>query len=631
MCASGKSPGVDTISYEFLKHLPSNWLLYLTSFFGKILETCEVPREWGNVLLTMLHKKGPTNDPLNYRGIALINCITKLFTKIISNRLEDWAESNNVIPECQNGFRKFRGCTDNLYVLTSTIHLHLRLKKRKIFALFIDFRRAFDTIDHNLLWQKMYNLGISASLINTIKSMYDHASFKVKVNNDFTKPFNITQGVLQGDSLSPLLFSLFLSDIESFFRRNGCSGINIDNNNDLLMLLYADDLVILSDSKVDLARKISVLERYCDTQKLTVNSDKTKIMRFSRGNSKPNYKFSYKGNALEVVNKYSYLGIPLTTSAVFRETATYTSHKATQAIGSVFNVMIRTKMTSWQARIKLYNSLVLSVLLVNAPVWSLRYCDVIERVQVSFFKRLLFLSRNTPDHLVRLETGSIKLSFYVFKLTVNWLEKLLTMNSSRLPKICFQRQISLLKTDCDIRYNWAKQVETLFEKIYCGDELSKLTLQTLKNNKKDWLTKFRDNCFSEDHVSATSSRYPLFFLAYTQLPQKYLTYNVHISYIRIFAQLRLCNRKLLKLSTRGITYKIDYSELCTICNLNKLQSLEHILFECPPLKLGYEQHNFFTDINALQHQLTNTNIQNMKILFHAITNVLKLRSFVLNE
>ncbi|KAG5861600.1 hypothetical protein JTB14_018977 [Gonioctena quinquepunctata] len=126
---------------------------------------------------------------------------------------------------------------------------------------------------------------------------------RVKTQDGFTKVFNITTGGLQGESLSPTLFSLFIAYIEDYFKKKGAQSINIDNEQSLLMLLYADDLVILSDSEVDLAKKLRILGEYCDENILTVNSEKTKIIQFCRSSSRrTDCKFTYKNLPIESTN-----------------------------------------------------------------------------------------------------------------------------------------------------------------------------------------------------------------------------------------------------------------------------------------------------------------------------------------
>lgn len=263
-CRSGKAAGPDLIGNEFFKFAPAEWHLYIQKMFNQALSEERVPRAWGKTALTMLFKKGGKNDPSNYRGIALVNNITKLFTLTLKKRLEHFTEVGNLLPESQLGFRRGRGCTECIFTLTSAVQLQLRLGGREVYTIFVDFKRAFDSIPHAKLWLKLFNLGISTKQIKIIKSLYEQATVQVKNRGLFSNEFEVTEGVLQGESLSPLLFLLYLADIENFFRDKGLEGINIDGVNDLLMLMYADDTVLLAHSHVDMHRKLKVLTEYCD-------------------------------------------------------------------------------------------------------------------------------------------------------------------------------------------------------------------------------------------------------------------------------------------------------------------------------------------------------------------------------
>ena len=131
---------------------------------------------------------------------------------------------------------------------------------------------------------------------------------KLKSNNYFTKTYEIVEGVLQGESLSPLLFSIFIADMESYFYSLGLNGINVDNYISVLLLFFADDLVILADSKIDLNRKLKALNEYCIQNHLTVNINKTKVMIFSKGGYSAisrRHKFYYDSSELDIVPVYS--------------------------------------------------------------------------------------------------------------------------------------------------------------------------------------------------------------------------------------------------------------------------------------------------------------------------------------
>lgn len=127
-----------------------------------------MPPEWSKTLMTMLQKKGDRKNPGNYHGIALCNTMLKLFTSIILKRLTIWTDDCNILVEGQSGFRKGRSCLDNIFTLNAVVSLHLRLPGRHIYAVFVDFKRAFDSVNHDLLWSKLHHLGISVRIVQVL-------------------------------------------------------------------------------------------------------------------------------------------------------------------------------------------------------------------------------------------------------------------------------------------------------------------------------------------------------------------------------------------------------------------------------------------------------------------------------
>lgn len=192
----------------------------------------------------------------------------------------------------------------------------MRHSKASVYALFIDFRREFDAVPHNSLWHTVYQIGLSAKIIRVIKSLYDEATFTVRVNNCHSRAFDVTEGVLQGETLSPLLFSLFISDFETHLRRYQIEGLNIDGPKDLPLLLYADDAVALTASPVHLRKIIKGVESYCFINGLQVNTSKTQIMHFRRGGIATKEVFKYENETLKIVKTYMYLGVLLSSSSL---------------------------------------------------------------------------------------------------------------------------------------------------------------------------------------------------------------------------------------------------------------------------------------------------------------------------
>lgn len=337
-----KAPGEDGITNEFFRECPSNWKFYLLTLFNKTLREECVPDAWASIILSILHKQGDRKDPSNHRGIALVNHISKLFTALLAERLYNWAENSKLLPEGQAGFRSSRGCMDNLFVLHEVIHSKLRQKKGSSFIIFVDLKRALDTVNHKLLWTKLLGLGVSAKIIRILKNLYDKASIKIKTQSGFSESIKITEGVLQGEILSPLLFILFISDMEDFFRAEGMYGANITTYLDILLLLYADDLAIIANNKSDVARKLKILFKYCEFNKLQVNVSKTKILYCRKAGKIPkNMKFYYSQEQIEIVSSYTYLGIPISSSGLGRLAVQCAINKSRIANGAVIATIHR--------------------------------------------------------------------------------------------------------------------------------------------------------------------------------------------------------------------------------------------------------------------------------------------------
>ncbi|XP_050516124.1 uncharacterized protein LOC126890986 [Diabrotica virgifera virgifera] len=329
-----------------------------------------------NIIITGVPESNNTEDDISKASEILEN-----------SRLSSWCEEYHILPESQAGFRPGRGCIDNVYTLSSVIQFHIRHKKRKLFSIFVDFKRAFDSINHALLWQKLYRSGVTSRILQIVKNLYQTAYFKVNASNGLSRSFDVTAGVLQGETLSPLLFSLFIADIETFFYGNGARGVSIDSKNEILLLLYADDLVILADSEADVGRKLKLLESYTKSNDLTVNTTKTKILIFSKGgHTTNNINFFYNNNPVISTNAYNYLGVTFTKSSLFREMSYTTIDKAKQAVGSILPILTSSKIDSWSPRIKLFESLALSVMSNCAPIWALRYTEALEKVQTTNLK-----------------------------------------------------------------------------------------------------------------------------------------------------------------------------------------------------------------------------------------------------
>ena len=141
-------------------------------------------RFWGKSIISPIPKTSTADprDPLSYRGIALAPSMYKLYSSLINDRLSIWSKENEKIGYAQNGFRKNRSTIDHISSLTNIIETRKKMK-RSTYCAFIDFRKAYDYINRNKLWQRLQNIDVSNKMLTAIKSLYSDVSACVKVNN----------------------------------------------------------------------------------------------------------------------------------------------------------------------------------------------------------------------------------------------------------------------------------------------------------------------------------------------------------------------------------------------------------------------------------------------------------------
>ncbi len=177
----------------------------------------------------------------------------------------------------QNGFRKGRSCQDHIFTLTSVLR-NRQAENKPTFAAFVDMQKAFDWVDRDLLFLKLLLNNIDGKVYNAIKSMYTDTTASLKINKLETDWFRCESGVRQGDVLSTTLFSIFINDLAKEIKDMDI-GIPIGELK-LCILLYADDIVLLSENERDLQSMLDKLNEWCVKWHMKVNETKTNVIHF---------------------------------------------------------------------------------------------------------------------------------------------------------------------------------------------------------------------------------------------------------------------------------------------------------------------------------------------------------------
>ena len=195
---------------------------------------------------------------------------------------------------------------DHMFILKTLIYKYCSKASGRLYACFVDFRKAFDSVIHDGFRFKLLELGIGTKFYNIIKNMYHSSQSRVRLGNDLIDPFKLGVGVQQGDVLSPDLFNIFMNDLPKYLHSSP-DPVYLKNTY-LHCLMYADDVVILSESALGLQEKLKKLEACCADWYLNVNIDKTKIMIFNKAGRVIKSNFIFPNRTIECVS-YRYLGV----------------------------------------------------------------------------------------------------------------------------------------------------------------------------------------------------------------------------------------------------------------------------------------------------------------------------------
>ena len=233
----------------------------------------------------------------------------KLFCSILNQRLRERVQSLDILHKSQIGFLANNRTADHVLTLRTLIDKYVNCHQTKVYACFVDFRKAFDSVWHDGLLYKPLKINIRGNFCNVIKSLYSNFTSSVRIGNSQTRSFQYTRGVRQGCILSPLLFNLYVKDLAFSFN-------NMAPNSTLFF--YADDLIILSRSKVGLQSCFNELSSYCNSWMLRINPKKTKIMIFQRCTKKCDYVFHIGSEIIDTVQNYTYLGTRISSSGKLR-------------------------------------------------------------------------------------------------------------------------------------------------------------------------------------------------------------------------------------------------------------------------------------------------------------------------
>jgi hypothetical protein len=337
------------------------------------------------------------------------------------------ADSNDVLTDGQFGFKPGYATVDAIFALYSLVSNSLS-NKNKLYCAFIDFHKAFDSIDRIKLWFKLSKLGSRGTILNMLKSLYSNVKSCVTVNGFTSEYVANTIGLMQGEVLSPILFSMYVNDFEMSFINADCIPYDCQSLN-LFLLMYADDLVLFSETADGLQYQLDALFQYANDWSLTVNTSKSKVVIFRNGGVvSPSLSWHIGGIQLEIVDKFNYLGVLLNYNNKF-----FVAEKqfADQGRKATFALAKNTRglYLNPETQLSLFDCYVGSILNYASEVIGLCSSVHVEKVHLDFCKRLLGVKKSTCNAAIYTELGRYPLKLVrTFNMIKYWCKLLSTGN-----------------------------------------------------------------------------------------------------------------------------------------------------------------------------------------------------------
>ena len=305
---SGKAAGIDSIHAEMLQADIDTSSQVFTALFKSIWENEVIPRDWDKGLIVKLPKKGDRKDCDNWRGITILSIPSKVFCKILLGRINSAIDSR-LRPE-QAGFRKGRGCIDQIFALRNIIEQSIEWNS-SLHINFIDFKKAFDSVHRETVWKILGSYGVPSKMVTLMKLFYLKFECSVIVNgNTRTDWFSVKSGVRQGCILSPILFLVVIDWVMRQTTSDRPRGIQWTLFSQIEDLDFADDLAVLSSTHRRLQEKTDRLVDFSKSTGLVVNSKKTEVMALSEPPHEP---ITISGEPLRNVEDFTYLGSVVST------------------------------------------------------------------------------------------------------------------------------------------------------------------------------------------------------------------------------------------------------------------------------------------------------------------------------
>ena len=462
----GKAPGVDGVKAEMLKEGGRTVVEWLERLFKICFILSMVPVDWVLAIIVPLYKgKGDIYECSNSRGISLLSVVGKVYGRILINRIRDKTEG--AISEVQSGFRRGRGCADQIFIVRQLCEKYLRKGKDVYFA-FLDLEKAYDRVDREAMWNVLRLYGVGGRLLRAVKSLYKDSKACVRVGDELSEWFPVRVGLRQGCVMSPWLFNLYIDGVvrEVNARVLG-RGLKLLDGNDrdweMNQLLFADDTVVVADSEEKLCQLVTEFGRVCERRKLRVNVGKSKVMKCTRNGDGARLNVMLNGEVLEEVDQFKYLGSVIAANGGVEADVRHRVNEGCKVLGAMKGVM-KNRGLGMNVKRVLYEKVIMPTVMYGSELWGMK---VSERQKLNVFEMKCLRSMAGVSRLDRLRNEEVRertgvrkeLAARVDMNVLRWFGHVERMENERLLKRVMNARVDGRSVRGRPRFGWMDGVK----------------------------------------------------------------------------------------------------------------------------------------------------------------------------
>ena len=380
----GKAAGSNGLLPDIVKCCGGPLLDFIVSMFGAVWREKQVPAELRDALLVPVPKKGDLSVCDNWRGISLLDVMGKLFARVLNDRLQAVVEDS--VADSQCGFRAGRGCVDMVFCVRQLVEKTIE-HHSKIFLLFVDLHKAYDSVPREALWCALRKYGVPDCLVDLVRSFHDGMVASVVVGGEQAPSFQVRNGLRQGCTIAPTLFTLYFelvircwlshcdtAGIEVLYKIGGkLVGERIRRSSSFVIseCLFADDAALICSSRADMAVAARIFEEVVAEFGLTLSILKTKLLvagvHLATGGLAS---LELGGGSVEVVKEFKYLGSLIEAHGRMTGEVTRRSAQASRVFGELRSSVFTACDLSLETKRLVYQSVVLGVLLYGVETWA---------------------------------------------------------------------------------------------------------------------------------------------------------------------------------------------------------------------------------------------------------------------